>query len=89
VQASSADDHDAMTIEERLRDFIADEISGDVDSDQLTDDYPLRDIVDSLGLFEVVSFVESEFGVEIDNEELVPTNFDTIGRIADLVKAKQ
>jgi acyl carrier protein len=78
-----------MTIEDRLRDFIADEISSDVEADELNDDYVLRDIVDSMGLFEIVSFIESEFEVEIANEELVPRNFDTIRGIADLVKAKQ
>jgi acyl carrier protein len=78
-----------MTIEDRLRDFIADEIGSDVDAGELTDDYVLRDIVDSMGLFEIVSFIESEFEVEIANEELVPRNFDTIRGIADLVKTKQ
>ena len=78
-----------MTIEDRLRDFIADEISSAVEADELNDDYVLRDIVDSMGLFEIVSFIESEFEVEIANEELVPRNFDTIRGIADLVKAKQ
>jgi acyl carrier protein len=78
-----------MTIEDRLRDFIADEIGTDVDAGALTDDYVLRDIVDSMGLFEIVSFIESEFEVEIANEELVPRNFDTIRGIADLVKTKQ
>ena len=78
-----------MTIEDRLRDFIAVEISSDVEADELNDDYVLRDIVDSMGLFEIVSFIESEFEVEIANEELVPHNFDTIRGIADLVKAKQ
>jgi acyl carrier protein len=78
-----------MTIEDRLRGFIADEIGTGVDAGELTDDYVLRDVVDSMGLFEIVSFIESEFEVEIANEELVPRNFDTIRGIADLVKAKQ
>ena len=79
----------AMTIEDKLRDFIADEVGTGVDAGELTDDYVLRDVVDSMGLFEIVSFIESEFEVEIANEELVPRNFDTIRGIADLVKAKQ
>jgi acyl carrier protein len=32
--------------------------------------------------------VEGEYGVEIQDEELVPQHFGTIGGIADLVRSK-
>ncbi|MFN2489697.1 MAG: acyl carrier protein [Actinomycetota bacterium] len=75
-----------MTTEDKLRGFIVDELGTEVSADELTDDYLIRDQLDSLGLFELVSFIESEFGVEIPNEQLVPQNFDTIGGIARLVE---
>jgi acyl carrier protein len=78
-------------IESRLRDFILRELNWNGRREELTDDYPLirRRVLDSLGIFQVVSFVESEFGVEILDEELVPDHFGTIAGIARLVESKQ
>jgi acyl carrier protein len=42
-----------------------------------------------MGIFQVVSFLESEFGIEVGDEDLVPDNFGTIDLIAALVESKQ
>lgn len=78
-------------IEQRLRNFIISELSWNGSAQKLTDDYPLIEggVIDSLGIFQLVSFVESDFGMEVDDEELVPENFGTIGAIARLVETKQ
>ena len=80
-----------MDEEQRLRDFIAKEVHWEGSSNALTDDFPLieSNLVDSLGIFHIVSFVEREFGVQILDEELVPENFGTIGSIARLVDSKR
>lgn len=80
-----------MSIENQLRSFIIEELRWNGRSAELTDDYPLidRGVVDSLGIFSIVSFVESEFGIEVQDEELVPENFGTIAGIARLVGAKR
>jgi acyl carrier protein len=78
-------------IEDKLRTFIIEELNWNGTQQDLTEDYPLidRHVVDSLGLFELVSFVEGEFGVEIRDEELVPENFGTIGDIVKFVDSKR
>ena len=78
-------------IEEAVRRYITEELSQDGDARTLTDDYPRleRLVLDSLGLFQLVGFLEEEFGIEIDDEELVPANFGTIGAIARLVSQKR
>jgi len=57
----------------------------------LKNDYPLleKEVLDSMGIFQVVSFLESEFGIEVGDEDLVPDNFGTIDLIAALVESKQ
>jgi acyl carrier protein len=57
----------------------------------LTDEYPLIDgqVLDSLGIYQLVSFLESEFGIEILDQELIPENFGTIGDLARLVSSKR
>ncbi|CAN5619331.1 hypothetical protein BH20ACT2_BH20ACT2_08640 [soil metagenome] len=80
-----------MTIEDRLRTFINEELRTDGVTERLADDYALLEhkIIDSLGIFQIVSFLETEFDVEVDDEELLPDNFGTIGAIARLVSAKR
>lgn len=46
-------------------------------------------IVDSTGILEIVAFIEESFGVKVEDEELVPDNFDTIFRIAAFVTRKK
>jgi acyl carrier protein len=78
-------------IEESIRRFIKEELSADDPNRTLTDDYPLLEhqVLDSLGIFQLVGHLESEFGVEIADEELVPAHFGTIGDIAKLVETKR
>ena len=54
-------------------------------------DYPLLEmqVVDSLGMVTLISLLEDEFDVEIDDRDVVPSNFESIGRIAALVESKR
>jgi acyl carrier protein len=45
--------------------------------------------VDSTGLLEVIAFLESEYGIRILDEETIPENLETIGRIAVFVARKR
>jgi acyl carrier protein len=42
-----------------------------------------------MGLLMLVSFVEEQFGIALEDEELVPDHFGTIGSIAQLVERKR
>ena len=45
-------------------------------------------VIDSLGVAELVAFIESRFGVVVGDEELVPENLDSIERVAAFVERK-
>lgn len=45
----------------------------------------LEDVVDSMGLFELVDFIEQEFGISIPNEEFSPQRFESIESILQLI----
>jgi acyl carrier protein len=81
-----------MTTEDTLRHFILDELAYAGDPSALDDvDYPLLEnqVIDSLGLFNMVTFLEAEFGIEVDDEELVPDNFGSLRLIAELVERRR
>lgn len=66
-------------IRERLLDGEASE-----DQDPLT-----ADTVDSLGLEQLVDYIELEFGVSIADEEMVRKNFSSISVLASFIESKK
>ena len=79
-----------MTTQATLRAFILEELSCELPPDQLTDEYPLIDeqVIDSMGIYQIVTFVEGEYGIEILDDELLPEHFETITAITKLIDSK-
>ncbi|MDQ3933903.1 MAG: acyl carrier protein [Actinomycetota bacterium] len=74
-----------MADTEPLRAFIRRQFLFD-ESAPLGDDDPLfPDVIDSLGVMEVVDFVEQQYGVSVEEEDLLADNFQTLTAIAALV----
>ena len=46
-------------------------------------------IIDSTGVLELVSFVEDRFGISVQDEELVPANFDSLAALCAYVERKR
>ena len=46
-------------------------------------------LIDSTDVLELVAFLESEFEVEVADEEIVPVNFDSVEGLALYVSAKK
>lgn len=46
-------------------------------------------VIDSTGILELIEFLESEFGVHVQDDETVPENLDGIDRIAAYVERKR
>lgn len=75
---------------ETIRAFIVENfLFGDTSQD-LGDDVSLieADLVDSTGILELVAFVEERWGIAVKDADIVPANFDSIGRIAAFVGAR-
>jgi len=45
-------------------------------------------IVDSVGIMELVSFVEDSFGVSVADTDVTPENFDSISRLSAYIRRK-
>ena len=73
-------------VKQRLREFVtknfylSDPANFD-DASSLLD----RGVIDSTGVLELVSFVESEYGLSVADEDIVPQNFDSIDALAAYV----
>jgi len=44
--------------------------------------------VDSLGVIELVTFLEAQFGISVADHELIPENFDSVKNLAEYVARK-
>ena len=45
-------------------------------------------IIDSLGVLDIVGYLETEFRISIADDDLTPENFETIGRLTAFVERK-
>jgi len=79
-----------LDIRAELRDFIAGNFMLGKNPEELTDDGSLLElgIIDSTGVLELVGFLEERFGMQINDEELVPDNLDSISNLIKFVQSK-
>lgn len=73
-----------------VRRFIGENFLFRDDGDAITHDASLLDagVIDSTGVLELVCFLETEFGIEVGDDELVPENLDSIRAITGYVGRK-
>jgi len=80
-----------VSTEERIKDLMAGNLHWSGSWSDVDESYPLleKQVVDSLGMITLISLLEDEFDVEIEDGDVVPTNFRTIRDIANLVESKR
>jgi len=77
-------------MEQKIREFLAANFFLGDDPSQLDGSTSLIEagIIDSTGVLELVGFLEEEFGIRIEDEDLVPENLDSIDNILRFVERK-
>jgi acyl carrier protein len=79
----------AENTERRILDYLKTEIVLDDGAMKLTTESPLLNgAVDSLGLTQLVAFLEEEFEIEVDDADIREEHFSTVGSIGRLISAK-
>jgi acyl carrier protein len=79
-----------MRVEDIVRNHIAETIL-------FSESYPYEDtasfmengVLDSMNVMELVTFLEQQFDIQVDDGEIIPDNFDSICQLADFVQSKQ
>ena len=77
-------------IKSAIRKFIARELLFQKDESILKFDDQLLEkrMIDSSGMMELVTFLETEYGIHVTREDIIPDNFETIEQISKLVASK-
>ncbi len=60
------------------------------DDEGLKDDVSFLEegIIDSTGILELITFLEEEFSIEIEDEEMIPENLDSINNLLTFLETK-
>jgi len=76
-------------IEQEIRTFILDNfLMGREDILSNNDSFLEKGIFDSTGILELVSFLEHRYNIELEPEELVPENLDSVSSLARFLQRK-
>ena len=75
--------------DERVRRFIVDTfLYGDEKGLSSETSLTEAGIVDSTGILELISFLEKAYSITVEDEELIPENFDSLQQIAQFIRSK-
>ncbi|GAB4438327.1 MAG: acyl carrier protein [Anaerolineae bacterium] len=79
-----------MSVKEQIRQFIVNEFLFGQDG-TLEDSASLLDagILDSMGVLQTLFYLEETFGIQVEDDEVMPDNIDSIDNLANFVARKQ
>lgn len=76
-----------MSTRERIRAFISEAFFVDSFGDE--DSFLRTGVLDSMGMLQLIAFLEKEFAVKVKDDELLPENLDSLTRVSAFVERKQ
>ena len=79
-----------MEVKDQVRQFIISNYYVP-DAEEIGDQTSLLmgGIIDSTGVLELVKFLEDTFGIKVEDQELLPENFDSLGQIESYLNRKR
>lgn len=80
-----------METKQKIRDFIAENYLFSSNGFTMDDQESFLEsgVVDSLGVLELVTFVEESFGISVPDDEVVPANFDSVDNLVAYINRKK
>ena len=79
-----------MNIEDTIKKFILENfiINGDAEKLDLDQSFLETGIIDSTGILELVSFIEEQYSITLEDEELIPDNLDSVNNVVKFIGNK-
>ena len=77
-------------IKKELRDYIVENFLFGDDEYEFDEETSFMDsgILDSTGILELITFVESTFNITIDDDEVLPENLDSLNNLEAFINKK-
>ncbi len=76
-------------VEQKLTQFIETKLILDREPPALApNESLLSGVLDSVNVLRLVVFIEEQFGIQVQDEELLPENFQNVRALADFIRRK-
>jgi acyl carrier protein len=77
-------------IEQEVRQFVIENFVFESDNRGFSNHDSFFDtgLLDSMGVLTLVEFVKEKYGISVEDDELLPENWDSVNRIATFVQAR-
>lgn len=81
---------DRTSIERDLRKFLAENFILEDGGAAIGADESLTDsgVLDSMGVLELITFIEEQYGFSVPDEDTLPENLDSVSRLVDYVERR-
>ena len=74
---------------EKIREFVLSYFVKDAGLELKDDTSFLEEgIIDSTGVMELVAFIEETFSIRLEDEEIIPDNFDSVNKLFNYINSK-
>jgi acyl carrier protein len=79
-----------VSVEEMIRKYVAEDILFSSDGYPYSDDASFlgEGILNSMNILELVMFVEEKFHLKLPDQDIIPENFDSIGKLSAYIRSK-
>jgi acyl carrier protein len=77
-----------VDIERDIRSFVIEQFLAGNASKLRADGSLLGDVIDSMGVIALVSYLQEHFGITVEDDEVLPSNLDTISNLVAYVSKK-
>jgi acyl carrier protein len=80
-----------MSVESEIREYVLENYLFTDDPQALSnkDSFLDKGIIDSTGILEVIAFIEETYDVEVEDEEMIPENLDSVDNIVAFIARKK
>ena len=82
---------DTDTTRKEIREFIVEAFLFGDESEPFEDgdSFMQQGVIDSTGVLEVVSFLEENYSIKVDDEEMIPNNLDSLNNLVAFIQKKK
>jgi acyl carrier protein len=79
-----------MSLQEEIKNFVVENfLFGEDKGLTYNSSFIKEGIVDSTGIMQLVSFIQDQYRIAIEDEELVPENLDSIEKVSAFIESKR
>jgi acyl carrier protein len=75
-------------IQEQIKNYIVTQFAFDHSTLEPADDLLNQGIVDSIGILQLVTYIEETFHIQINDDEITPENFRSLSTLTNFVMQK-